>query len=392
MIQAYWRKVALLLLMLALFAAPAGAEMPKAADTAATAPHDNNGKKWRIAYCETDPYSNYSGTLYGILIGLEKLGWIQSIEKMPYTPGQDDTKLMWKWLSANPISSYIEFVPDAHYSLIDGPEVEVNLLNRLKDKKDIDLVIAMGTASGKKLAIDQHKVPIMVFSSSNAVQSGIIKSETDSGMDNVWAHMDSNRYKRQVQVFHDIFAFKKLGMVFENSENGRIYAAIDDVKSVGQERKFETIEAYVDEPKNDADKTRYFNEVMAANRKLAAQVDAVYLTAGKWEVDKLPQLLAPFYEKGIPVFSQIGGAEVQYGALLSLYRANFNGIGRFGAENIVRLFGTTPLRKLPQVYGDTPSIVLNLEVADLIKYKIPFDILLVADKIYTKIEGKGGLQ
>jgi len=48
------------------------------------------------------------------------------------------------------------------------------------------------------------------------------------------------------------------------------------------------------------------------------------------------------------------------------------------------LNGVSP-RELPQVYGDTPSIVLNLEVADLIGYQIPFDILLAADEIVPDI-------
>jgi ABC-type uncharacterized transport system substrate-binding protein len=78
---------------------------------------------------------------------------------------------------------------------------------------------------------------------------------------------------------------------------------------------------------------------------------------------------------------------VSYGALLSLYRANFSGIGHFGAENIARTLKGTKLRDLPQVFGDTPSIVINLATADRIGYLTPFDILLAADEIFTTIRG-----
>jgi len=64
----------------------------------------------------------------------------------------------------------------------------------------------------------------MVFSTSNAVQVGIVNSNDYSGRDQVWAHMDPDRYRQQIEVFHDIFAFKKLGMVYEDSVSGRALA------------------------------------------------------------------------------------------------------------------------------------------------------------------------
>ncbi|MEI7025494.1 ABC transporter substrate-binding protein [Paenibacillus sp. y28] len=379
----------LLILVLSLVAVLPGVRTTTAApeEWNKLAPHDNQGKKYRLAYVETDPFFNYAGTFYYLVKGLERLGWITSTEGMPFSPSQEDSKVMWDWLADRDMGPNIEFVKDAHYSLISmPPDGADQIMDRLNTQKDIDLMIVMGTSPGQKLANDRHHVPTMVFSSSNAVQSGIIQSETDSGLDHVWAHMDLTRYKRQVQVFHDIFQFKKLGMVYENSELGRIYAAVDDVRDVAAERGFELVELHVDEPKSPDDRARYNLEVQEAFRKLSTQVDAVYLTAGKWDQAKLSLLLEPLYAQKVPVFSQLGSGEVARGALLSLYRANFSGIGYFGAENMVQALNGTPLRKLPQIFGDTPSIVMNLEVANRIGYKTPFDILLAADEIYTSIK------
>lgn len=49
---------------------------------------------WRIDYAETDPYGNFAGTLYGLVVGLEKLGWLSGIKDsdLPYETGQDDSK------------------------------------------------------------------------------------------------------------------------------------------------------------------------------------------------------------------------------------------------------------------------------------------------------------
>lgn len=293
---------------------------------------------------------------------------------------------MWAWLAAHDIGPFIEFVPDAHYSFIDDEEgIEQQINNRLTNEQDLDLMIVLGTLAGTKVATEKHQTPTLVFSSSNAVGSGIIKSVEDSGYDHTWAHMDPDRYVRQVEVFHDIFNFKTLGMVYENSELGKIYAAVDDVEGFALERGFVIERKFVNEPKSQEEFDQYYREIKAANIELASKVDAMFITLGPWDVKMLPELLQPFIDKKIPIFSQLGPEEVKHGALLSLARPNFDGVGLFGADTIAKVLNGTSPRELPQVYGDTPSIVLNLEVADLIGYQIPFDILLAADEIVPNI-------
>lgn len=352
-----------------------------------TVPEMNNGRKWRIGYCESEPYSNFAGTLYGVLQGLEELGWIENLEGIPYEAGQEDSRVMWKWLASHYMGRYIQFVDDAYYCLASSEkDTDKTIIRRLKEQKDIDLMLAMGTYAGKALAIDQHKVPVMVLSTSNAVQSGIIKSEKDSGLDHVWAHVDPDRYIRQLQVFHDMFNFKKLGVVYENSPEGRTFAAISDVEKLAGERGFEVIAYPVKESISEEDRTRYYSEAYNAYLNLSEQIDAMYITAAAFrEQDKLRSLLKPFYDKKIPVFSQQGDQEVRNGALFSLYRASFKGIGQFTASNIAKILNGIPPRELPQVFGETPSIALNMKVAEIIDYKVPFDILLIADKLYFDI-------
>lgn len=340
--------------------------------------------KYRLGYSETDPYVNFAGTLYAIVQGLEEIGWLEGVDRLPYSPGQADSLEMWQWLATNEVSPYIEFVEDAHYSLIE-PNREEALLQRLA-QQDLDLMLVMGTAAGQTVVQANHQVPTMVFSTSNAVQAGIIDSPQDSGKDHVWAHMDAERYIRQVEVFHDIFQFEKLGMMYVNSDVGRVVAAVQDVQEVAQRLDFEIVHEFIVEPESEAELEPYYQAIREAHQRLAQQVDAYYLTAGVWELEQLSNLLQPFYEQGIPVFSQIGANEVKHGALLSLYRASFKGIGRFGAENIVQVLQGIAPRDLPQVYGDTPSIVINLAVAEKIGYQTPFDILLVADEVFLDIE------
>ena len=376
------------LLMLAVFfmataAAASGKEL-------SSPPPQQQGKKWRIGYCESTRFVNYAEHLYALVRGLTALGWLQGTEQLPYTPGQEDTRAMWEWLASHNVGPYMEFAATAYYSY-DGTSQPAQkrktdeITRRLNQKKDIDLMIVMGTVAGKLVANDRHNVPVMVFSTSNAVAAGIVKAVDTSGRDHVWAHMYPNRFKRQIEVFHDTFAFKRLGMVYEDSPAGRALAALNDAEALARERKFKIIRSFVQD--NQKDKDRFFNEMLAAYRKLAGEVDAMYMTIypGSRKFAMLPALMEPFYAKKIPVFTQLKG-EVQFGALMSVADADFMGIGLFGAEAIVTALKSGSTRNLPQRYESTPYIVLNLEAARKIGYRPPFDILLVADRIYRTIE------
>jgi len=227
------------------------------------APELNNQKKWRIGYIESESFVNYGSHLYHLLRGLEELGWLSSLEALPYQPGQQDTHMMWQWLAANGVSPYLEFVSDAHYTLSTDPQLANQVIQRLTEKKDLDLVFVMGTYAGTVVATDQHRIPTMVMSASNAVDSNIVKDEATSGIPHVWAHMDSTRFYRQLQVFHDQFNFKKLGMVYENSAAARSYSAVNDAMALGKERGFEVVSYHVAEPTLDGNTERYYRQLAA---------------------------------------------------------------------------------------------------------------------------------
>ena len=266
-------------------------------------PQTHNGKPWRIAYCESGEFVNYASTLYALANGLSELGWLKT-EGLPYNPGQKEARLMWNWLARYSGGNYIEFVPDAYYSFenMNADESRATaqqILQRLNERQDVDMVLVMGTKAGQLLA-SGHNVPMLVFSASNAVDSGIIKSNSDSGRDNLWAHVEPQRYQRQIEIFHDLFGFKKLGMVYDDSPEGRVYAALDDVKKVGSERGFTITSVFVKDKQNNREIHR--QQMLKAYQELAnAGVDAVYCSLYiDRDVKELSELFAPLYEKKNP--------------------------------------------------------------------------------------------
>ena len=122
-------------------------------------------------------------------------------------------------------------------------------------------------------------------------------------------------------------------------------------------------------------------DMEAANARLASKADAVYvgLFIGS-DPKQLPTVLAPLVNKKIPVFAQQAN-DVNNGALMSLARQNFSGVGGFGAKAIVRILKGELPSQISQIYENSPNIIINLDIAKEIGYRPRFELLLGADQI-----------
>lgn len=352
-----------------------------------TQPNLNNGQKWRIGYYEGGPYTDYQLIFIATVKELMELGWIESVEIPPQPDEQ--TKALWEWLATNTKSDYIEFVADGHYSgnwddnLTKTMVPEI--IDRLNTKQDIDLMIAAGTAAGLSFANDQHQTPTIVISASDPIGSGIIKSAEDSGYDHLFAQVDPDRYERQIQIFYDIIGFQKLGVAYEDSDNGRNIAALDKIRKVADETGFEVISCYT---KDEVPDVKISEEsVKQCFRELSGKVDAIYASVQNGlNKNSMPDLVQIANSHHIPTFAQGRSEEVKAGFLLSISQAGFKYLGRFQAEVIAKIFNGAKPRQLDQLFEDPPKIAINLKTAEIIGYDPPVDVLGAADEIYQEIE------
>jgi len=354
-----------------------------------TAPVLNNGQKWRIVFYEGGPHANYYHYLEATVRGLMKLGWLEKSDLKDIQSRRRDTKRLWSWLAEDSESEYLEFVEDGYYSANwDDDQRRANksrLLERLRSEEEINLVIAMGTWAGLDLANDQHSVPTIVMSTSDPVESGIIKSQDDSGYDHVHARVDPYRYERQLRIFHDIIKFKKLGIAFEDSIYGRSYSAIDTVEKVAADIGFEVVKCYT---KSDISDTNVASEsVIRCFDKLSKEVDAIYVTIqGGVNTESIPKLVEIANVNSIPTFSQLGSKEVEQGFLFSISRPGFKPAGLFLSATIAQILNGARPRQLTQVFEETPSIAINLKTAEIVGLYLYADILAAADTIYRDIK------
>lgn len=349
-------------------------------------PITNKGEKWRIGYYEGGAYINYQQQLTETVKGLMQLGWLENAE-LPEQSGES-TDVLWEWLSTKAKSDYIEFVADAHYSAFwektKRVVVEDKIVFRLNNDKDIDLMIGMGTWAGKGLANYRHRTNTLVFSTSNPISSGIIKSVEDSGFEHVHVRVDPKRNERQLMVFHEMIGFQKLGVVYEDSLAGRSYAAIETIESLAETHDFKIVRCHT---KSDiSDKELAEEGVIKCFKELAKKADAIYVTQqGGVNSRSIPRLVEITNNHKIPTFSQSGAREVSYGVLASLSRAGYKYVGRFHAETIAKVLNGARPNQLNQLYEEPPKIALNLKTAEIIGFDPPIVLMGATDEFFEEI-------
>lgn len=343
----------------------------------------NLDTKIRIGYCQSTPDPEATGIMYYTLVDLEKQGVISGMEGYKYKPFIEDGNDLWTYVCTNVQSNYIEFVKDFFYDLEEDTNTQ-KILDRLINK-DIDLMITYGTRAGNEFYNDKHDVNLINFGSNDPIKSGFIKSKEDSGRDNFWAHIDTQRYYNQIKMFYDAVKFKKLGVIQYTDSFRKNFTPTDEIEEISNKYGFEykIYDFYnVDQIFEVGDKTRYYSEIKELHEQIARECDAFYMIIGGWSYDDLEFLLEPFIKNDIPIFSQFGSIEVKNGALMSVGKVDFTDIGTCLSDVIIRILNGEKPRNIPQEYAEKVGVAINMQTAKKIGYKPTVQFIINCDEIY----------
>lgn len=346
----------------------------------------SDGTKYRIAYVDYDDYLPARQQLYYILEGLKKTGWIEC-EEYPFNPNDYTSKEMIQIVSNMDLGEYIEFDESACYYLeYDGKDkVAKNLKKHTEINKDIDLVLTFGTSAGVFVKELDLSVPMVDFSATDPVASGIIESSTNgSGNDNIWAQVELSMPLRQMKYYHNLIPFNKLGIVVYGNET---ISGVPDIEKSAEEIGFELIKINMEETNRLTKKelNAYYKEVENNFQKLINQkIDAFFLTVDLInDLDMLSELLDIFYENKIPVFIMDNTETIENGGFLIISTYDFENVGYFIADAIGKIFSGTVAGDLPCIYTSSPYICFNYDVAKKIDFIPDFKFLISCDEIYT---------
>ncbi len=361
-----------------------------AAEEFSTEPHTREGGgKFRIAYVDYDEYLVASRQVYYILSGLQELGWIEE-GKIPFSLRDIEqknmsTRDMYSILQESDLGPYIEFVKDGFFYL--GYDDRNQVASALKKRAgtDIDMIITFGTSAGIFVSELNLPIPMMDFSATDPVASGIIASSTEgSGNPNVWAQVEPESTYRQVKYYYLNKPFKKLGAIVYGDE---IIAGFPDVTRCSEDYGFEVVKYNIEEqPRETSEELQaYYKMVSEMITKMADEgIDAFLLTVDLInEVDKLERLLTPLYNKNIPIYLLDDPQAVKYGGLMLISANDMVNVGRFIADAIAKVFNGAEAGSLPCVYSSAPGIYVNYKVAQRIHFPLKFNFLVVCDEIFS---------
>ncbi len=346
----------------------------------------------RIGYVQMKEYSSFAQQLLILAEEFEKEGSIREGFMETNYPDTNfdmsfrsgDAKKLWDAICANQTGAgNYEFVQDAYFDMGLMKEKDYETM---VNREDVDLTIVMGTTAGVYFKEHEKQNPYMVLLAADPIASEIVKSETDPGDDLTYALIDSTSYRRQIEAGYKFLHFKKLGVVYEDSEDAYVYSAIDSVKEAAEKLGFEILTRHVDEPKSSKDNARYYRELKAAYRELAEEgMDTLYITVSVIDYEnQLEDLLADsIVPNKIPTLAQDDVAPVQYGALFGVSLVDYSE----QAQHVIRQIRAyheegTAFRDLDQVCECTPKIFLNYDMALKIGFDVSFEDLQIIDSIY----------
>ncbi|MHB9139508.1 MAG: ABC transporter substrate-binding protein, partial [Victivallaceae bacterium] len=317
-----------------------------------------------------------------------KLGWIKPV-KWDALSKNASSRQCWNYISDNADSDYLTFPKDAYWSsewqIAQRVRNRKEILSRLNEMKNIDLIIAQGIWSGQDLASNQHNTPVLIISSINPQHVGIIRCE-DGGLPHIFTKYDSEIIARQIRTFHLLTGFKKLGVIYDPDANLKIFSNLEELKSVASDRKFELVVKAVSFsrlPPDDAVKA-----LSSAYNELAKETDAIWITAF---IDKLnihlPELLKPVFQNRIPTWSPYGERFVESGVLFGI-RTFPEENGKDYAAAAAMIFNGASPGDIPPVVNSRYELVINQATAKIINYKIPKGLLFSTDSNYLSITQK----
>lgn len=356
-----------------------------------TDPHlKSDGNKYYFAFVDYDEYMPSSRQFYYILSGLQERGWIKQ-GGLPFTIQEIEdknmsTREMFAALQDRDLGEFIKFVKGGfHYLAYEESNIIAEDLTK-RAGQNIDLIITFGTSAGLFVKNLNLPVPMVDYSATDPVASGIIESATEgSGSPNVWAQVEPSLPLRQIKYYYSVKPFKKMGVIIYGDET---ISGLPDIRKSAQEISFDLVVYHIDEQPRETreELERYYQLVADEFRRMSNEnIDAFFLTVDLInDPARILAILNPLYNKNIPVYLMDDVTSVKSGALMLISAYDYENVGRFVADTIAKILNGAEAGKLPCVYTSAPSIYFNYDVALRINYPLHFEFLTVCDEIFSR--------
>lgn len=347
-----------------------------------------DGSPFSLGFIDLDPYPYTAQMLYDVVEGLKADGWIR-YGTLPFDHDNTDAQQLVRWLSQQDLGPYLRFRDDAnYYTLVDDPDEVRASYEQHAQARDIDLMLAWSTSTARYAIEYADAIPVIAYPIADPLGSGIVLDAEYSGINNVWAHTDPARYRRQMMVFHEVVPFTKVGIIYYEES----IAAVPDYTAMSNQLGIETVLQKVDPLQADMTEeqvTAYYENYISVCRRMIEQshIDAFILTTDMIKNDDyLHELVKLFTDAKIPIFAQSGGNFVEAGCLMTVEALDSKDVGRFVANSIGKVLNGAKPSELNQMYVSTPYLMLNVDASRALNIDLPFEMLISCERIYQSGE------
>lgn len=342
-----------------------------------------DGSPFVIGYLDIDPYPATGEMIYRFVDQLREDGWIIYEEDFPFDPTDTDAKEFINFLAQQDLGPYIRFSSEVNYydsEEYDGKEFIKEDLRKHIDHGDVDLLFCLGT-SPANLVINEMgitEVPIMVSGTVDPVASGLSETVEYSGKSNVWCHTNSDVYRNQMKYYYSSYPFTNLGMVFYDEVVGSLDAYSEAAEEIGFEITYKKIGREVTDD--------YYKNLETLYKELVDEgIDAFLLNSDIIKAEeRIASLLEIFYVHHIPVFVQNSEYYVEDGATMVVTASDAQTQAPFLSDAFSQIAHGTEPGSLYQKFVTPPYLSLNLEAADRIGFTVDVDMIISAEKLYTR--------
>lgn len=249
----------------------------------------------------------------------------------------------------------------------------------------IDMIWAFGTIAGLYFADPNLNVPVLVINATDPESSGLSDGNEFSLKKNIHVENDRSRYFDEMDMFYNIFTFKRLGILVDGNHDNQAVQAIYQIRRYAEQKGITLVPCYGDILGNSQE--RADKDFKSCLTELSNKdIDALFLSVGYRPKEPLYGYLKPFIDKGIPIYSQMGENDVRQGAVMCLSESDMLHSALFESRVVRQIVNGTAPEFISQYVTVPLTLTVNWQTARLIEWQPSFEVLVAIDKVYHSID------
>ena len=279
------------------------------------------------------------------------------------------------------------------YRIVDDFNAKSNIqdleakIKELCGRRDIDLVLTIGTHSTKRMVKAEKNKPIVFTIVGDPQNAGIVKNWKSSGA-NYTGVETPEYYSKVVRLMHHFVAFKSLGMIYLKGSPSH-EAGIHQIANLSTELGFKFVhrgfplrnETGVPFPRD-----HIRSNMQSALQAVCPQVEAFFVQTSNTFTKEFDLFLAAFLEHRI--VSAGDPTNIKKGLVMGIGK-DADRFGRQCAQYAIKILDGTAPAALPMDVGVKLTVDVNLKAAEMIGYEPPFELISGADNLYQEIFSDG---